>query len=203
MQDILHSALAAALPYPAYREMVTSLLLNGKTTGPNQTETYLAAATQNEARMNRLDRKARFSEEMEATLAKLKKSYLLLAITEGWCGDAAQIIPLINHMATASDQLELKLVLRDEHPELIDQFLTGGARSIPKVLFLDPATYKVLTSWGPRPAAAQEMAMAYKALPEEEKDYDAYNIDLHKWYARDKTVATQTELVAVLRGLEE
>ena len=198
MQDILHTALAAALPYPAYREMLTLLLAEGKTTGPNQSETYLSAATQNQARMKRLDRKARFSEEMEKALAGLPHNYLMLAITEGWCGDAAQTIPLFNHMAEASDKLELKLVLRDEHPELIDQFLTDGSRSIPKVIFLDAESLLVAADWGPRPAPAQEMAMAYKALPAEEKDYDAYNVALHTWYARDKMASTEREVVEIL-----
>ncbi len=202
MQDTIHTALAAALPYPAYREMLTALLAEGKTTGPNQTEVYLAAATQNESRMKRLDRKARFTEEMETALAGLTKSHLMLAITEGWCGDAAQTIPLFNHMAEASDKLELKLVLRDEHPELIDQFLTDGSRSIPKVIFLDAASLEVVADWGPRPAPAQELAMDYKALPAEEKDYDAYNVALHTWYARDKMATTQREVVEVLRGLK-
>ncbi|MEL7159410.1 MAG: thioredoxin family protein [Bacteroidota bacterium] len=200
MQQLIDRALEAAYTYPEYRTHLTALLADGKTTGPNQTETYLSAATINQSRMDRLDRKARFTDGMTATLAGLDRSYLLLALTEGWCGDAAQLLPLVNHMAQASDRLELKLVLRDEHPELMDHFLTDGGRGIPKVLFLDPVSRAVLMDWGPRPAPAQEMAMDYKYQRGAIMDYDTYNKALHTWYARDKTLTAQAELVALLKN---
>lgn len=201
MQELIDRALTASQSYSEYREHLTALLAEGKTTGPNQGEVYLSAATMNQSRMDRLDRKARFLPEMEAALDGLNRPFLLLAITEGWCGDAAQIIPLINHMAEQSDQLELRLVLRDEHPELIDQFLTDGGRGIPKILFLDPVSHEVAADYGPRPAPAQEMAMDFKYKRGPYADYDAYNIALHTWYARDKTKTMQLELVEVLNGL--
>ncbi|MEO0732750.1 MAG: thioredoxin family protein [Bacteroidota bacterium] len=200
MQDHIDHAVQSAFTYPAYRAHLTALLAEGKTTGPNQTETYLAAATINQSRMDRLDRKARFLPEMEQTLAELDRPYLLLALTEGWCGDAAQLLPLINHLAEASDLLELQLILRDEHTDLMDLFLTDGGRGIPKILFLDPETHAVLKHWGPRPAPAQEMAMNYKHQRGPAMDYDTYNKALHTWYARDKTRTAQAELVALLKS---
>ena len=112
--------------------------------------------------MDRLDKKSRFTPATEAGLVRLANHYQLLVLTEAWCGDAAQSIPLHNHMAEATDNLDLRLVLRDEHPELMDHFLTDRGRSIPKVIILDADTQEVLGSWGPRPAPAQEMAMDYK-----------------------------------------
>lgn len=190
------------MTYPQYRKRLTELLAEGKTTGPNQSENYLEAARLNQHRMDRLDRKARFSPAMEALLADLGKPYLLLALTEGWCGDAAQLLPLINHMAEATDQLSLRLVLRDEQLELMDQFLTDGGRGIPKVLVLDPDSLAVVADWGPRPAPAQQLAMDYKYQREPKMDYDTYNKALHTWYARDKTQTAQEELVALFEGLK-
>lgn len=201
MQDLINRALTASQSYPEYREHLTKLLAEGKTTGPNQGEVYLSAATMNQSRMDRLDRKARFLPEMEAALADLKRPVLLLSITEGWCGDAAQIVPLINHLAENSGQLEHRLALRDEHPELTDHFLTDGGRGIPKILFIDPDTHEVLADYGPRPAPAQEMALDFKYKRGPYDDYDAYNIALHTWYARDKTKTTQLELVEILLNL--
>lgn len=201
MQDLIHTALAASQTYAEYRQHLTDLLAEGKTTGPKQTETYISAATINQSRMDRLDRKARFTPEMEDALAGLAQPYLMLAITEGWCGDAAQIIPLFNHMANASDQLKLLLVFRDEHPGLIDRFLTDGGRGIPKILFLDPETFAVKAHYGPRPAPAQEMALNYKHKRGPYTDYDEYNVALHTWYARDKTKTTQAEVVRLLQNL--
>lgn len=202
MQDFLHQALADARSYPEYRAHLTELLAAGQTTGPNQSEAYVGFAQLNQARMDRLDRKARFVPEVSAVLAGLQKNYLLLAITEGWCGDAAQILPIVHHLTQATDKLDLRLVLRDEHPGLMDQYLTDGARAIPKILFLDAATHQVVADWGPRPAAAQQMAMDYKHHPQPKPDYQAFNRELHGWYAKDKTTSTQEELLDVLRKLE-
>jgi hypothetical protein len=201
MQDLINQALADARTYSDYRTHLTELLAEGKTTGPNQSDSYVQFAQLNQSRMDRLDRRDRFIPEMSDLLGQFKKPILMLAITEGWCGDAAQIIPLLYHLTKASDQLDLKLVLRDEQPGLMDQFLTDGARSIPKIIFLDPATNSVLGNWGPRPAVPQQMTMDYKHLPEPKPGYDTYQKELHLWYARDKTASTQRELVEALKGL--
>ncbi|MFK8161890.1 MAG: thioredoxin family protein [Lewinella sp.] len=201
MQDLIHQALADARNYPDYRAYLTQLLAAGKTTGPNQSDSYVQFAQLNQARMDRLDKRDRFLPAMIELLNQLSKPVLMLVITEGWCGDAAQIIPLLYHMTKASDQLDLQLVLRDEHPGLMDHFLTNEARSIPKVIFLDPATKKVLGDWGPRPAVAQQMTMDYKHLPEPKPSYDTYQKELHTWYARDKTASTQLELVAAIKDI--
>lgn len=203
MQSLLRSTLDKGLTYQQYRDLLTKLLAEGRTTGPNQTDIYMDAARLNQSRMDRLDRKARFSPDLEALLASLDKNYLLLALTEGWCGDAAQLLPLINHLAEATDKLTLSLVLRDENLELMDHFLTDGGRGIPKVLILDPESLAVLADWGPRPAPAQELAMDYKYQRGPEMDYDTYNKALHTWYARDKTKTTQEELVALFQSLPQ
>jgi hypothetical protein len=201
MQDLINQALADARTYPDYRDHLSELLAMGKTTGPNQSDFYVQFTQLNQSRMDRLDKRDRFIPEMVELLGQLKSPILMLAITEGWCGDAAQIIPLFYHLTKTSDQLDIKLVLRDEHPDLMNQFLTDGARSIPKIIFLDPTTKAVLGHWGPRPAVPQQMTMDYKHLPEPKPDYDTYQKELHLWYARDKTASTQLELVEVLEGI--
>lgn len=199
MQALINQALANARSYPDYRAYLSDLLAAGKTTGPNQSDSYVQFTQLNQSRMDRLDKRDRFLPEMIEMLGQLKRPTLMLTLTEGWCGDAAQIIPLLHHMTKASDLLDLQLVLRDEHPELMDQFLTDGARSIPKVIFIDPTTKAVLGDWGPRPIEAQQMTMDYKHLPEPKPDYNAYQKEIHKWYARDKTASTQGELIKALR----
>lgn len=198
MKNLIRSALDGAYTYAAYREHLTRLLAQGRTTGPNQSPFYLEIAQLNQARMDRLDRKARFLPETTATLTRLERDLLMLVLTEGWCGDAAQTVPVLQHLAAASPRLELRLVLRDEHPELMDHFLTEGGRSIPKLILLDPETLEVLGDWGPRPAAAQKMAMDYKHQPEPKPDYATHHLELHRWYARNKTEDAQRELIELL-----
>lgn len=203
MSSPLHTALLSARPYPVYRKYISDLLAEkGQTTGKNQSELYISIANLNEARMNRLDRKNRLTEEFRAFLATLKRNYTLLVLTEGWCGDAAQIVPVLHWMDEASPRINLVCALRDENLPLMDQYLTNGGRSIPKVFFIDPLTETVLADWGPRPLVAQTMAMHYKRKPEPKEDYETHHTELHTWYARDKTASTQAELLSILTWLE-
>ncbi|MEM6773034.1 MAG: thioredoxin family protein [Bacteroidota bacterium] len=202
MKTLIEKTLLQSYTYADYRELVAQLVEEGKTTGPNQSEFYVDITKLNQSRMDRLDKKARFSSEMENMLAGLTRPYTFLVLTEAWCGDAAQTTPLLNHMATATDQINLRFALRDDNPELMDHFLTDGGRSIPKVIILAPETNEVLDSWGPRPAPAQEMAMAHKYQPEPKPDYNTFNVALHKWYAKDKTQTSQEELMALLEEIE-
>ena len=203
MKDLIEQGLAVSWDYPAYRQHLTDLLEEGKTTGPNQSEFYLTIARLNQSRMKRLDKRTELTEELLSAVGGLKKNYKLLALTEGWCGDAAQILPVFNKLIEANPQLELRLILRDEHLGLMDLFLTDGGRSIPKILFLDPETFEVITTWGPRPVVAQKMVMDYKYMSEPKGDYETHQLELHSWYTKDKTLSTQAELTELLNKLED
>ena len=202
MPTPLQTALAEARAYADYRAHLAALLAEGKTTGPNQSALYLEIARLNQARMDRLDKRARLTPALAGLLAELRRDYRLLALSEGWCGDAAQSLPVINWMAEASPRIELGVVLRDEHPALMDRFLTDGGRSIPKLLIVDPGTGEVLADWGPRPLVAQAISRRYRRRPEPKEDYRTHHAELHRWYARDKTISTQAELAALLAWLE-
>lgn len=201
MTELIQRGLGAALSYPAYRQHLTDLLAEGKTTGPNQSEFYLNIANLNQRRMDRLDRRTTLTPELATAVNGLKKAYTLLVLTEGWCGDAAQILPVLHKAAEASDQLDLQLILRDEHLELMDLYLTDNGRSIPKVLVIDAGTKKVVANWGPRPAPAQQLAMDYKYRPAPKPSYDAHHLELHAWYTKDKTMTIQAELTALISDL--
>lgn len=202
MAKALQQAVNSARNYPAYRQFLQELLDKGLTTGPNQGEYYLEIAQLNQKRMDRLDKKNRLVEPFVELLGELKRNYLLLVLSEGWCGDAAQSLPVFNWIAEVSPNVELKVVLRDEHTDLMDQYLTDGGRSIPKVLFLDPETLEVHADWGPRPLIAQAISRQYKRSAEPKKPYAEHHIDLHGWYARDKTRSTQAEVMAIFQWLE-
>jgi len=189
-----------ALAYTSYRELVDELLARGETTGPDNSEEMLHYSKMNVQRMNRVDKTAVLSEELLGTLNSLKGSYRLLVITEGWCGDAAQIVPVINKMVAAvPDKLELKLTLRDKNLPLIDAHLTNGGRAIPVLLVLDEEGNLLLPKWGPRPAVLQSLIADWK---KEGVEMPELAEKLHGWYAKDKTVATQYELNELLKQLK-
>lgn len=185
-----------AFTYEGYRNLIDGLLAENKTTGATQTEELVNYTRLNVHRMERLDKTITIVEGLRAQLQTLKRKYIWLVITEGWCGDAAQNIPVLNLIAQQTPNIDLKLVLRDEHPELIDRYLTNGGRAIPKMVILDADTLEELGTWGPRPATAQQMVLEYKKNPT--KPYSEFVIDLQLWYAKDRTLSLQQEILALL-----
>lgn len=205
MKNIPATVLEQAYNYEDYRTLIDQLFAANKTTGTDHSPAMLNYTKQNLARMNRLDKKSRLTDETLAQLAQINRRVIWLTITEGWCGDAAQIVPVLNHMANSNANISLKFILRDKNLPLIDAFLTNGARAIPKILVLDEETLEVLTTWGPRPNEMQKMVLDAKAaglaIEDETKrqliSQQAAN-DLHLWYAKDKTKTIQKEFLGAL-----
>lgn len=188
------------LDYSAYRTLIDSLLEIGKTTGTDDSEAMLHYSKMNVQRMNRVDKTAVLNSPFVAAINSLEKSYHLLVISEGWCGDAAQIIPVFAKMTElAPEKFDLRLVLRDAHLPLIDAHLTNGGRAIPILLILDEQG-ELVTKWGPRPEILQGFLPRWKA---ETADMFEAAEKLHLWYAKDKTQTTQLELTAVINSLEQ
>ena len=196
MKFIIHSALQNGVSYSAYRTFVSKSIGEGKSTGNEQTPDLLHYSELNEVRMNRLEKTLKMDSEVLKTLQNLKSKQTWLVVSEGWCGDAAQILPIIKLMADSSENIDLKIVFRDENEDLINQFLTNGAKSIPKLIILNE-NLEVINHWGPRPEAAKNLIIDYKAqhgiVDEPAK------IALQKWYLDDKGISTQKEIVAMLQ----
>ncbi|RYU81068.1 thioredoxin family protein [Hymenobacter persicinus] len=191
--------LASAYSYAAYRQLIDELLAEGKTTGPQQSEELTDYTKLNVQRMRRLDKTVQLLPAVQAALQNLTQRYVWLIITEGWCGDASQIVPVLEAIAQASGgRITTHYVLRDEHPDLMDRYLTNGARSIPKLLVLRADTLTEVTHWGPRPAPAQKLLLDLKARG---ATHEEYAEQVHGWYAHDKTQTTQGELLALLQQL--
>lgn len=184
------------MSYSTYRKMMGDLLADNKTTGPNQAEAMVAYTRMNEQRMHRLDKTVQLNTEMQAALQQISSPMKWLVLTEAWCGDAAQNLPALAAMSAANANIEMRLLLRDEHLELMDQFLTDGGRSIPKLIAFDPESMEVLGSWGPRPAAAQVLYLGLKA---EQVPFEEASTRLHKWYADNKNADLQNEMLVALK----
>lgn len=115
----------------------------------------------------------------------------LLVIAEDWCGDASNTVPVLAKLAAAAPGLELRMIERDAHPEVMDRYLTNGARSIPIVIALN-RDFNELGHWGPRPAALQAWVMANKGAMPKSELYP----QIRKWYARDRGETTIREVLA-------
>lgn len=187
--------------YSEYRKLVSDLLLEGKSTGNEQSEDLTHYSTLNETRMNRLDKTIKITDENNGKLKALNNEYIWLVISEGWCGDAAQLLPIINKMAVESGKIDLKIVLRDENEELMNLFLTNKNKAIPILIVVDKETGSIYGKWGPRPKSAADLIIEYK------KEFgvidETAKTNLQLWYLHDKGISTQNELINMMLDLEQ
>jgi len=195
MDNIIKNSLEKAISYATYRDLVTALLKKGKSTGPNQSEDLLHYSKLNNSRMKRLDKTFSLSDKTISCTQNLNNKYTFLVISEGWCGDAAQVLPVINKVADASENIDLKIVLRDENEALMNLFLTNGGKAIPKLVLLD-AENNVINSWGPRPSEATKMVV------EQKEKFGVLDADfkerLQVWYNTDKGQNIERDLLQLL-----
>lgn len=180
--ELIATSIDKAMSYQAYRELTQKHVENGSSSGPDQSEAYVNYTKLGHARMKRLDKTVKISEEISAAIQAVKKKTTWLVISETWCGDAGHALPVINKLAEINENIELKIVLRDENIELMNQFLTNGGKSIPKLVQVQ--NDEVTATWGPRPSTATTLVNEYKAahggLTPEFKE------ELQGWYNKDK-----------------
>jgi len=192
MKNTIQQTLLNSFSYSDYRKKVTELIAEGKSTGHTQSEDLLKYSELNETRMNRLEKTIEVTPEAKTKLENLDKKYIWLVLSEGWCGDAAQIVPVIYKMAEATDKVELKIALRDDNDALMQHFLTNGGKAIPKLIVLDAETLEVVLDWGPRPHGAKQLIIDYKAAHGVVDE--TAKIELQKWYLHDKGISIQNEI---------
>ena len=192
--------LKRSISYYAYRDLIDALLAEGKTTGPKQSEAMTNYARINRQRMTRLDQTVVLGSEVKAVARRITRPMIWLILTEGWCGDAAQNVPIIEKIARESDIIETRYILRDENPELMDRFLTNGARAIPKLIALDAATLELLGTWGARPKAAQDLFVSLKASGAEK---GVVMEEIQRWYNADRSRSLQDEFTWLLAEWNE
>ncbi len=193
---LVGEALENSWDYPGYRELVRKQVDEGRTSGLNQSEAYVYYTLLNHKRMRRWEKKIRLPAHLTGALSNMEESWIWLVLTETWCGDAAPVLPIMEAFASQTDSLELRIALRDEHPELMDRFLTRNARSIPKLLMVRPADHRVVASWGPRPEAAAQMVESYRQ--EHGKLTEELRTSLQKWYNTDRGRSIMRELAGLL-----
>lgn len=194
---MIQSSLPKALSYKAFEDLIDRLLAEGKTTGEDQSEFMVSLTKLNRQRMKRIDNTLEFSPEQLTPFKQITKDQLWLVISEAWCADGAQIIPVLAKIAQSNPLIDLKIVLRDENPDLMNQYLTNGGKAIPILIIADAQSLEVLHVWGPRPKVATQMVEAYKK--EHGKLTPEFKEDLQKWYNQDKGQSILSDLQAFFK----
>ena len=135
------------------------------------------------------------NDETKQIFSKINQLQKWTVITETWCGDSAQNLPVIAKLAHLSDNIDLKIVLRDSNLDFMDLYLTNGSRAIPKLIVYDENDYE-LFSWGPRPDDAKNLFTKLKNAGIPKTDI---NKELHLWYGRNRGKEVELELIQLIK----
>ncbi len=194
------------LSYRKFRQRVEELYEQGLPTSgdPNSDIPLLGFTSLNIKRMDRLEKTFELNHVLQEKLLDLPELVYWVVLAEGWCGDVAQNLPAIAKMAGITQKIDLRILWRDEHPEIMDQYLTNGGRSIPKLIALREDGSEVLGTWGPRPEPVQKMILEFKEAQPEGKPkkemVDELHRKMHTWYARDKSQTLQKEFITLVEN---
>lgn len=194
-KEIISDRLANAINYQQLKELTENNIRSNNPDFLNEMErAYYEYRKLNLARMSRLEKVYKPTEEALKVISRINSPQTWLVITEDWCGDSAQTIPVIFALASLNSNIELKFLLRDDNPDLMNLYLTGGKRSIPKLIVYDKSLNEILL-WGPRPAAAKAIAeeLIRKGVNKQEMTKQ-----IHFWYAKDGGYSTEREIIKLL-----
>lgn len=154
---------------------------------------YLTRVERNRDLWHDVYDRARLPEEVVDEARAVPGGWRLLALSEDWCGDAVNTLPVVARLA-AEAGWDLRVLSRDANPDLMDAHLTNGrSRSIPVVVVYDE-DFNEVGWWGPRPGEIQQWVLGEGlALPSPER----YKV-VRRWYAKDRGRTTLRELLEVV-----
>lgn len=99
---------------------------------------YKAQMTRNRERFEENERAFQPAAADLAAFTNLPHALPVLVLAEDWCGDVIDNLPLLGRLAQASGKLDVRVFLRDQNLDVMDQFLNQGQyRSIPVFAFFD------------------------------------------------------------------
>lgn len=193
--ELYKNSFDQGMTFGQYMDLIEESIQNGHTTSSDSSEQIVEYTRLNMHRMKRILKTIELTDEL-IRAARDAKGLHILIISEGWCGDAAQSVPVVAAL-TERCSIPLRVVLRDKHDELMNHHLTNGSRSIPVVLFLNE-NFDLCGSWGPRPAPAQRMMIEYKKSGGD-KPYSEFTKELQQWYNNDHQQTIMKELTTCIR----
>lgn len=196
VEDLIKKGLEKSYSYTEYRALVSELAEKNESTGPEQSEALSQYTQLNNSRMRRWDKTLKFSDEVVAKIKSVDQKISWLVLSESWCGDASPALPVMNKIAEINPNISLSIILRDENLDIMNQFLTNGGMSIPKLIAIDKKDDTVVATWGPRSIKATKLVEDYKTVhgsltPE-------FKQDLQVFYNKDKGQSILEDLLLLL-----
>lgn len=185
------------MDFSTYDGLFDTILKASQPTAPYDKPAYQDYTKLNASRQSRWMKKGELLPQAVDAVRSIKEEQHWILITEHWCGDAAHNVPFIARLAAENPLIQLEIQLRDQPPHLIEDYLTNGGKSIPKLIVRDKQGRDLFT-WGPRPEPAQDLMLKMK---EQDLDFEEQKIQLQNWYNADKGRTLQEELIQLIQGI--
>mgnify|MGYP006165894949 CR=1 FL=1 len=198
-RPVTEQVIQKGFSYSEFVEFTEKLVEEKSTTGANQSEAYLDYTRMCLQRMNRWNKTAKVSAKMTHLMESIQESQIWLIITEAWCGDGAQSIPYLAKLVELNPKIKLRIIMRDEYPEIMDAYLTNGARSIPKLVAFSEDLKVELFTWGPKPLYLMNRHKEYKH-DSKGLSYSGFLEEIHLWYAKNKNQDLEVELFPLIQA---
>ena len=141
------------------------------------------------------------NQKLYNSLSELQEEWIWLVLSEPWCGDASWGLTALYMIAQSTDNIDFRVLLRDEYPEIIAAYQTNGGNAIPKMVCLRKSDLKELGTWGPRPQVLQQMVLNYKQ--DAHFDFKESVRKIHAWYLQDMTKTIQHEIIDFIKQGKE
>lgn len=184
------------MSYPDYRHLVFRCASKGTCSG-EKSEEHIKATLLNAQRIKKTEEYFHLRPELLKAIKIIKEPFNWFLLCETWCNDDAHCAPLIARIADLSPNIHFYLLLRDENPLLMDQFLTRGKRAIPKFICQHRKSKSICGMWGPRPTRINDLANEFQLL-NRDSSKDEFNKQLQLWYGRDKGNSLQEDFISIL-----
>ena len=182
------------MEFTAYLQMFPEILADPGPLAPYNDPHYQNYVRLNLSRMHRWLKTGILDTELSDLIRGIDGAQYWTVITEPWCGDASHTIPFIHRLSELNPLVKVDYVLRDTPPFLIDQYLTNGKKSIPKLIVADK-DHRDLAVWGPRPVGCQRL---FEQMAKDNVEADERKVALQNWYNEDKGTSFQKELLQLL-----
>lgn len=196
INSLINTSLNKAITYEEYRDQVVLFVKNFTSSNPTSSAADTQYTILNNSRMKRLDRTLKIEDQVINKLKTYSKKVTWLVLTESWCGDAAQVLPVINKLATTAENIDLRILYRDENTELMNHFLTNESRSIPKLIAFDTNKQEVLNEWGPYPQILSEKIKKFKDI--HGSLTPKFKEEIQIWYNKNKGKSIALDLLKLI-----
>ena len=195
-KTITKDTIKNSLSFEDFISLMTQLMEINKTTGNEQTEEKIKYNKINLQRIIRSEKTFVLLPETERFIRSIKSRQYWLIIVEAWCGDVSQNLAPIYNLSKLNPLISFHIILRDDNPDIINNYLTEGSQSIPKLIILDE-NLNELAVWGPRPQGGYEILKRFKTNSNITKE--EFHHDLHLWYFKDRGIELQKEIVELVK----